>query len=513
MNIIIHIFIAIITGLLFITEAQAQKQIYNPQGETQRDFFGAQVTQVDDLNFDGLSDFIVSATQDGFITDPGPGYVAVFSGKTGEEIYRVTGSNLFFQFGSRLATAGDVNGDGAGDFWVADSYANEVYLFSGIDGQKIYTVSTSVGTGYGRSLAPIKDINADGITDLLVGAHLIATKERGMVDLLSGFDGALIYHFEDDDSKCESMGTDVLDGGDVNQDGTNDLLIASYGHTTSCSSSYPRGFGYTRVYSGATAELIYEIPALRDGKIKAPRSLASGDFNQDGYSDFAIGQPTYDPYCINLYSGFDGLLLDDICPGANNGGFGETIKDIPDQNGDGVKDLLVGHVYSSGGVVYLYSGATRELLYKWDRRGETTISFLGNSLGCLDDITGDGIAEIIAGAHFSNNFVGQVFVWSGNDLFLNIEPKKAKPGDTVTLTVNGAPPSSALSLFFSSINGVDELNHIENNSFSSLGSYSISELIPSDLPPTTFGFKLYALKPTAAKNKVIESEEELLFIE
>ena len=99
-----------------------------------------------DVNGDGKDDFIVGAD----LADPGnklnAGSAYVHSGADGTLLYQVDGASTADRFGNSVSMAGDVNGDGAGDFivgaWFADpgnkTNAGSAYVYSGADGSLLY---------------------------------------------------------------------------------------------------------------------------------------------------------------------------------------------------------------------------------------------------------------------------------------------------------------------------------------------------------------------------------------
>jgi hypothetical protein len=90
-----------------------------------------------------------------------PGHVALFG----------------YSPGFCIVDAGDMNGDGYDDIAIgareADPIDGFVFVFGGgprVDGSFDAAVGTSDDAGFGYSVAPIGDVNGDGLADLLVGA-------------------------------------------------------------------------------------------------------------------------------------------------------------------------------------------------------------------------------------------------------------------------------------------------------------------------------------------------------
>lgn len=102
--------------------------------------------------------------------------------------------------------------------------------------------------------------------------------------------------------------------------------------------------------------------------------------------------------------------------------FGRSVANAGDVDGDGVDDQIVGAPFSNlngtnGGAVFVYSGATGDLL--WSRAGEHAGDAFGWSVDGIGDITGDGKSEVIVGAPlWDNNGIwssgsGKLYVISG----------------------------------------------------------------------------------------------------
>ncbi|MEM7311153.1 MAG: hypothetical protein AAF682_31085, partial [Planctomycetota bacterium] len=132
-------------------------------------FSGVRVSGGFDANGDGHADLIVGAPSFTAST----GQAVVFSGADGSTLHSLTGSTTGEQFGSNVAGAGDVNGDGYGDFVVGitslddgGTNAGGLRAYSGFDGTEIFTVFGSANNDrIGAAVGAGHDVNLDGFPD------------------------------------------------------------------------------------------------------------------------------------------------------------------------------------------------------------------------------------------------------------------------------------------------------------------------------------------------------------
>ena len=183
-----------------------------------------------DNNHDGYDDLIVGAPSSG----PN-GQVWVFlggpSGLPATPSWVLDGSavgSLGSQFGSSVAGAGDVNGDGYADLLVGDqSSAGTVRLFLGGLGGPASTPAwtqsgPSAGAGFGVHLAGTGDLNADGYADVYIGAN------SGFADVFTGGPGGLGSLPAWSASGPGAYGYVGAGAGDINGSGHSDLIVSAY---------------------------------------------------------------------------------------------------------------------------------------------------------------------------------------------------------------------------------------------------------------------------------------------
>jgi hypothetical protein len=172
-------------------------------GEAPFDAFGAVVAGVGDLNDDGFSDILVSATSAaGGGMYRGRVYLFLGSGAatldvTGDLV--LSGASDGDYFGASLGAA-DLNGDGHMDVAIGAPQTGppglgEVVVYfgssSGVDATPETTLTgAAVSSGFGGGLHGAGDVNGDAYDDLLVGAP--SAMSAGIVYLYLGAAGATL---------------------------------------------------------------------------------------------------------------------------------------------------------------------------------------------------------------------------------------------------------------------------------------------------------------------------------
>jgi len=258
-------------------------------GEAKGDTFGNHVSSVGDIDHDGFADVIVGAPYNN-AAGHHAGRAYVYSGKDGHLLCTMTGQHAEDEFGSAVSgfsdakfsfvvagapgagvhrtgriyvytdpcakpkftfdsddtgkqlgymfvsILGDVDGDGVPDIFASDwrnaakgPATGRVYVYSGKTGKRIraFTGETP-GEGFGTTQSVAGDVDGDGVADLIVGSWQYggAAVSGGRAYLYSGKSGRLLKTYT---SKVpgETFGFDAVAIGDVDGDGTSDLLITS----------------------------------------------------------------------------------------------------------------------------------------------------------------------------------------------------------------------------------------------------------------------------------------------
>ena len=149
-------------------------------GRGDGNYFGYSVATAGDVNGDGYADVVVGAQ--GYSSDHRAGVRVSGRGERpgddgGDDADGRGGEQ---RFGISVATAGDVNGDGYADVVIGasgyDSYTGRAYVYlGGASGLATTAATTLTGEAaserFGSSVATAGDVNGDGYADVVVGAH------------------------------------------------------------------------------------------------------------------------------------------------------------------------------------------------------------------------------------------------------------------------------------------------------------------------------------------------------
>ena len=272
------------------------------------------------------------------------------------------------------------------------------------------------GDLFGSSVSDAGDVNGDGTPDVIVGAPLDDNNDRwsGSARVISGSDGSVLYSF-DGDSEDDFFGSSVSGAGDVNGDGWADLIIGATGDNTIDSDS-----GSARVLSGSDGSILYTFYGSGFFNEFGASVSGVGDVNGDGRPDLVVGASGGD--YVRVLSGIDGSILYTVYSNGEFELYGISVSDAGDVNGDGATDLIVSgrgsndFIFSNDRVRVL-SGIDGSVLHTFigDRRGD----YFGSSVSGAGDVNGDGKADLIIGAAgddtINGSSSGSVRVLSGMD--------------------------------------------------------------------------------------------------
>jgi hypothetical protein len=362
-------------------------------------------------------------------------------------------------FGTSVACAGDVNGDGYSDIIAgAPQYTNGesmeggVFLFNGSSTGMNTTPATILESnqanalsGNNAAVACAGDINGDGYSDVAAGA---TGYDNGELD-----EGAVFVYFGsasginitaaailESNQAGANMGT-VASAGDVNGDGYSDLITGAYNY-----SNGEVNEGAAFVYQGSAAGLSATPDNIANDADQSSAGFsnsvaAAGDVNGDGYSDMLIGAngTAADEGRVFVYQGSASGLPNTFTYYLDASDqafaqFGKSVSTAGDVNGDGYSDVVIGaNRYDDGfaneGRAYVYYGSVSGLSAAPDRilddANQVNAEF-GNSVSCAGDVNGDGFSDVLVGAYFydvgTNANQGRVYLYHGSATGLSASP-------------------------------------------------------------------------------------------
>lgn len=168
-------------GRVYVYSGRTGALLYTLTGEAEGDNFGWAVCAAGDADGDGLPDLAVGAPLNDALGS-NTGRVYLYSGPDGAPIRVYTGEAASDKLGLTVSPAGDVDHDGfddllTGAWWFdigPDSSDNRgrAYVFSGRTGEALYTITGEHTRDHlGRPAAGGIDINEDGTPDVLIGAR------------------------------------------------------------------------------------------------------------------------------------------------------------------------------------------------------------------------------------------------------------------------------------------------------------------------------------------------------
>jgi hypothetical protein len=358
-----------------------------------------------------------------------------------------TGAALGDIAGGAVAGLGDVNGDGYGDICIgadredtAGAGAGAAYVVLGpvegdhsLSGADATLTGEAIGDHAGISLAAAGDVDGDGYDDLYVGAtgYSIGTTEVsiGATYLVSGpIEGDISLGSATaslrGEAAYDASATSIYNAGDVDGDGTPDLIIGAPGED---SGGVEAGAAYLISGPITTSQRLWAAEAKFLGESPGDTAGSSvctaGDVDGDGRADLLIGAPN--EHVSGTYAGavylFHGAVrgeyslseADGKRTGSNSGDlFGFSVAGGGDLNGDGYDDILVGAPEQdqgggASGAVYIFYGP-------WDGQGDTSAADAllvgennddqaGSSVAIAGDLDDNGQVDALIGARIEDS--------------------------------------------------------------------------------------------------------------
>jgi len=489
-------------------------QIESDQGGA---YLGISVSGAGDVNGDGYADVIVGSRF--YDAGQGRGGAAfVFLGSTSgiadaspaTASAQLESDQADAEFGYSVSGAGDVNGDGYGDVIVGARYYNAgliregaAFIFlgsaSGIADGSPATAATQLESNQsfahlGVSVSGAGDVNGDGYSDVIVGAHLYnaGLSEEGAAfvflgsasGIADGNPATAATQLESNQDNAE-FGLSVSGAGDVNGDGYADVIVGAPIYESVGTINAGAAF----VFLGSASGVADGNPTTASARLTSSQLFgkmgfsvaAAGDVNGDGYADVIVGDYQHDAGEANegaafVFMGSAAGVVDGTPASAatqlesdqTGAELGYSVAGAGDVNGDGYADVVVGaRRFAAGeaqeGAAFVFLGSAAGIADGNPASAMAQLELdqasasLGRSVAGTGDVNGDGFTDIVVGALLydaSEVNEGAAFVYQGGDAGGNPAVTQQRRGDG-----SGTPVEAGGAAFSNDRFGVDFFAH------------------------------------------------------
>ena len=380
-----------------------------------------------------------------------------------------------------------------GDYAQRESAAELVINLSSLTGPSGFRIEgRSDGDQAGRSLHFTGDVNGDGLNDVIIGAPSaapdglqnageayvifgrLANPTTLSLNDLNGTNGFRIVGVTFNDE----AGSAVSGGGDVNNDGYDDLIIGAPG--ADLDEETPETGAAFVIFGQASFPAKIDLKSLNgttgfringiaiDGRAGASVNLAE-DINGDGFDDLLISAPDASPggkersgqayvvwgkqsfppvFNLSALNGTNGFIIDGV---AAETSAGKILRSAGDLNKDGLGDFLLsagsylaGRSLNTGTVFVVFGQKTFPTKFNlaglngsngFRIEGISDGDNAGRSAAAAGDVNGDGRDDLVIGAPYAGDNKGEAYVVFGRTTYpaaINLKDLNGQNGVRLT---------------------------------------------------------------------------------
>lgn len=270
---------------------------------------------------------------------------------------------------------------------------------------------------FGYSVSGVADLDDDGLGDVIVGAPDEGPggiMGAGRAYILSAGTGSLLNTLTSPQPETDGdFGISVSGIPDITGDGSGDVVVGAWQENPGLS---PASAGRVHIFDGSSGTFLRTLVSPNEQEDGFFGVSVSGipDVNGDGRGDVVVGADYEDPMPgpsragrAYIFDGFTGNSLWTLVSpnGDAEGEFGYSVSGIPDVDGDGRGDVIVGAYQENPGAsptncgrAYIFSGATGAWLRTLASPTQQADGRFGFSVSGVSDLDGDGRGDVIVGA-------------------------------------------------------------------------------------------------------------------
>ncbi len=406
------------------------------RGDEPYDHLGYSVALAGDVNGDGYGDMIVGAPDaENLISEEG--WAVIWYGHASwineNTDWFAWGGDDGIRFGSSVATAGDLNGDGYSEVIIAASPADNsaqglIRLYAGGPQATEQTASWNKPGNqedmyFGFAVNSAGDVNGDGFSDIIIGAPHYDNGQvnEGVIFIYQGTESGPqssgYYFMKESNLAGAQFGFSVAGAGDVDRDGYDDVIVgAPYWEQGEGGADEGGAWVYRGTSSGMVSTPYWYKESDQAGALFGWSVAGAGDTNGDGYAEVIVGAPLAEndleddgEGMASVYRGSAAGISSTpyFSKDADQAGahFGASVASAGDVNRDGYADVIVGAPnysggYSQEGGAWVYLGGADKInpTPAWYTRSNQASAHLGQSVASAGDVNGDGYSDVIVGA-------------------------------------------------------------------------------------------------------------------